>query len=74
MCTIGSMDKLDNYLNTEEAAKILGVTSRYVSELCLKGKLHCKRPARDWLVSVAEVEAYKIKPKDKGGRPKKLAE
>ena len=66
------MNPLKDYLSTLEAAKILGVSTRYVSELCRKGKMKCERPARDWLVSKAEVEAYKIKPKNKGGRPKKI--
>lgn len=59
------------YLSTKEAAEFLGLTPGHISDLCKTGRLKCEKPARDWLISIQELEAYKEKPKNKGGRPKK---
>ncbi len=63
---------MEKYLNTKKAAEFLGLTVNHISDLCKTGRLKCEKPARDWFVSIEELEAYKIKPKNKGGRPKKI--
>ena len=68
------MESKHELLNTEQAALFLGVTSRHVSNLCRKGKIKCTRPGRDWFMKLSDLEAYKVQPKDKGGRPKKISE
>jgi len=56
-------------MTTKEAAEYLGVTSRFVSQLCVEKVLNSKKHGRDWDIDPGSVEAYKKAPKNKGGRP-----
>jgi excisionase family DNA binding protein len=59
---------------TREAAKYLGMNPTYVGILCNKGKLKATKHGRDWDIDPESVAAYKLAPKNKGGRPRKQIE
>ena len=47
-----------NYISTKEAAKLLGVTERYVQMLCKEGKIEGAIKFNDqgvWLISKSEI-------------------
>lgn len=56
-------------LTTREAAEVLGITRRQVSNLIGKGKLKATRFGRDWQVDSESVEAYKGAYRKPGPRP-----
>ncbi len=56
-------------ISTKEAAKRLGVHPKRVLALINTGKLKAKKPARDWLIDPASVDAYAQSPR-RAGRPK----
>ncbi len=57
-----------------EAARLLGVTRQQVNRLAHEGKLPARHVAGHfWVFKRGDVEAYKVKEKSKGGRPKKTA-
>lgn len=54
-----SGDNLSAWLTAEEAARILGLTSRRVRQLIAEGKLEAERKGeRMWLIKRESVEAY----------------
>lgn len=57
---------------TQEAAEYLGMERAYVGWLCNQHLLNCKKHGRDWDIDPESVKAYKLKPKNKGGRPRKV--
>ena len=57
-----------DWLTTIEASAIMGIQPESVQRLCRKGKIVCKKFARDWMVHRTSAEAYI---KSAGGRPKK---
>ncbi|HEX6291259.1 MAG TPA: helix-turn-helix domain-containing protein [Herpetosiphonaceae bacterium] len=62
----------DDDLTGGAAARLLGVTRQQVNRLAHEGKLPARQIAgRYWVFKRADVEAYKMKEKSKGGRPKK---
>lgn len=66
--------KLGPYITSAQAAQILGVEMSRIRQLIGDGKLKSYTPEdgrRDHMLNVAEVRAFKAKPKDKGGRPRK---
>jgi len=59
-------------LTSGEAAELLGVSRQRVNQLAQDGKLPARHVAgRYWVLTRADVEAFKAKAKSKGGRPKK---
>ncbi len=56
---------------SEEAAEYLGLSKSMVTRLCRDGILKARKHGRDWDIDPASVEAYKVAPKNKGGRPRK---
>lgn len=58
---------------TKEAAEFLKVTPTFISILCKRGKLKCSKHGRDWDIDPESVKAYRDRPKNKGGRPRKLS-
>jgi len=57
------------FLNTTEAAELLGISVRRVQALIKEGKIRAERMGRDWLISrsaIARVRTY-----GKAGRPPK---
>lgn len=55
-----------NYISTKEAAKLLGVTERYVQMLCKKGKIEGAIKFNDqgvWLVPRANIDIFLNKSK-----------
>jgi excisionase family DNA binding protein len=66
--------KIGDLITTAQAARILGVEMSRIRQLVAEGKLKSYGPEegrRDHFLKKAEVEAYKSKEKDKGGRPAK---
>lgn len=64
--------KMGDLITTAQAAKILGVEMSRVRQLASEGELESHQPEegrRDHFFKRAEVEAYKKKEKDEGGRP-----
>lgn len=57
---------------TKEAAEFLNVTRTTVTRLCKKGIIKSSMHGRDWDIDPESVEAYKLAPKNKGGRPRKV--
>lgn len=67
--------KTGDLITTAQAAKILGVEMSRIRQLVGEGKLKSHQPEegrRDHFLKKAEVESYKNKEKDEGGRPKKV--
>ena len=58
-------------MTSTEAAEYLGVSRRFITDLCRRGKLSARKHGRDWDIDPESVKAYKEAPKDKGGRPRK---
>lgn len=61
-------------MTTKEAAEYLGLGKPQVNRLINKGKLKAElqnTPVPYYLIGRESVEAYKLAPKDKGGRPRK---
>lgn len=58
-------------LTTKQAAQALGIQPGSVKKLCQRGILRAERNGRDWLISRAEIERYKIE-RRKAGRPKRI--
>ncbi len=56
---------------TEEAAAYLGLSKHMVTKLCRDGILKAHKHGRDWDIEPESVAAYKVSPRDKGGRPRK---
>ncbi len=62
-------------LNTNEAAKKMGVTAIRVRQLIREGKLEAKQIGRDYVIEAGSLETVKTygkagRPKDGGGKPK----
>lgn len=66
--------KMGDLITSAQAAKILGVEMSRIRQLAGEGELESHQPEegrRDHFFKRADVEAYKSKEKDKGGRPEK---
>lgn len=62
----------DDELTGGQAARLLGVTRQHVNRLAHDQKLPGRHIAgRFWVFRRADVEAYQVAEKSKGGRPKK---
>jgi excisionase family DNA binding protein len=48
----------DEWITTQEAAEIIGVTRNHVRHLIRHGELQAKRFGRAWMVSRKSAEAY----------------
>jgi excisionase family DNA binding protein len=59
------------WLTTEDAAAIMGVTDETVRRLCRDKAINCRKWVRSWQVDKASAEAYV---KSVGGRPPKKDE
>lgn len=59
-------------LTTTQAATELGIKPDSVKKLCQRGIMKAERAGRDWLISLEEVERYKIERRPIG-RPKSAA-
>lgn len=69
--------KIGDLITSAQAAKILGVEMSRIRQLVGDEELKSYQPEegrRDHFFKKAEVEAYKSKEKDKGGRPKDTGE
>jgi len=66
--------KMGDLMSTAQAAKSLGVEMSRIRQLVADGTLKSHQPEegrRDHFLKKSEVEAYKAKEKDEGGRPEK---
>jgi excisionase family DNA binding protein len=66
------MQQNHDYLNAVQAADYLGVGRQRIYQLADAGKIG-RRIAGYWVFSKSELDAYKARPKSKGGRPKESA-
>ena len=60
-------------LTAGEVAEILGVNRQRVNQLAKAGRIGRQIAGRYWVLTRAEIEAFKHQPKSKGGRPKEEA-
>ena len=60
----------EEWITTEEAAEILGVTQDHVSYLLRKGIIRGKKIRRDWVTTRSAVEAYKATVPKPGPKPR----
>jgi len=58
-------------ITTDDAAKIIGVSSIRVRQLCEEGKLQAKKWGRSWMVNRASAERFERRP---AGRPVEVQE
>lgn len=58
------------YLDTNQAAKALGLHPQSVKIYCQKGKLNAVKVGRSWMISKSEVLRYK-EDRASPGRPRK---
>ena len=63
----------DEEITAGEAARIAGVSRQRINQLAEAGRIGRQVAGRYWVFTRAEIEAYKAKPKSKGGRPKARA-
>ena len=47
----GGLERVPNLISTQQAADLLGITSRRVRALIASGKLPAQRVGRDWLIN-----------------------
>lgn len=64
---------IQDYMTGKEARDYLEVSKQRLQELADAGRIRRHRMGRFWLYLRADVETYKAAPRDKGGRPKKIA-
>lgn len=57
---------MDGFITTAEAAKLLGVTPRYVRRLAAEGRIKAELVGRDYLLDEKAVARFKPAPR---GRP-----
>ena len=57
------------YINTREAAKLIGVTIQCIRQMIGTNTLHAKRIGRDWMVTLASAERASKNPSEIG-RPR----
>ena len=53
------MSLLDDYIDTAQAAKVLGITRKSTARLAQKGKIEGFKRGRDWWLLKASVEEFK---------------
>lgn len=58
------------WITTQEAAQILGVTPHHITYLLRTGKLKGKKFVRDWMVDRNSVEEYAASNRKPGPKPK----
>lgn len=51
-----------DYLNTQQAGEILGVTSQRILALIHAGRLPAKKVGRDWLIARNDLDGFKKRP------------
>lgn len=56
----------DDWVTTDEAARLTGYTSSYFRKAIKRGLLHAKKHGRDWVLSKREVRAYAARMKRLG--------
>ena len=64
-------------MTVTKAAEYLGCSKSYVQRLIRQGRLDAileEVPIRYYLIDPSSVEAYKLAPKSKGGRPRRIPE
>ena len=59
------------WLNTEQAAQLIGCTRRNVTKVIHSGELPAVRVGRDWLIHRNDAEAYRVSPPNPGPKPSK---
>lgn len=55
------MGELEEWVSTEDAAKLTGYHIKYLRELVRKGRILARKVSRDWLVNRKSLLAYKAK-------------
>jgi len=61
----------EEWITTQEAAEILGVTPHHITHLLRIGKLKGRKFVRDWMVYRISVEEYAASNRKPGPKPKK---
>lgn len=67
--TIKGYDMAEEYVTSQEAAKIADVSPSRIRQLLLKGRLKGRHFGRDWQVELASLRDFASKPR-KTGRPR----
>ncbi len=62
------MPVLDNYLNTVEAAEVLGFHRQTVERMCREGRIPAKKIHNIWLIDNSEPKRYLVDSSIKTGR------
>ena len=66
------MPEGERLYTTPEAAEMIGVSDSRLRNLIREGKASpAQRIGGTWLFALEEIERLRIRPKNKGGRPKK---
>lgn len=52
------MNAEQQYLTTDEAAKIIRTTEDYVARKCKSGEIQAKKLGREWRITPAAIEAF----------------
>ena len=63
-------------MTVSEVAEYLGYTKSYIQRLIRQGRLKAKlqdAPVKYYLINSESVESFKLAPKNKGGRPRKIS-
>lgn len=68
---------MEKFITTEEAAQILGVTAQRVRDLARQHAaggqgIQGEKLGRDWRVSLASVNEYKLRPETRGRKSKRV--
>jgi excisionase family DNA binding protein len=59
----------DELLSAGVAAKYLGITRQRLDQLAEEGRIKRQRAGRYWVYRKADLDAFRVKPKLKAGRP-----
>jgi excisionase family DNA binding protein len=59
----------EEWITTQEAAEIIGVTRNHIRYLIRNGKLEAKRFGRAWMVSYKSTEEYAATERKPGPKP-----
>jgi excisionase family DNA binding protein len=61
---------LGDWITTEEAARIIGVTTNHVRYLAKLGTIESRRFGRSWMINRASAEAYAATERRPGPKPR----
>ena len=55
---MGTLDPFQDLVSLTEASELFGLTSDYLRQLAIKGRLKARKIGRNWVTTIGDVQAY----------------